>query len=216
MKVKHLAFTLAIAALALGGTVGATQASASAFVVKVGVADVVPQSNTGSILGGAASLDIGNSVRPSITGEFMITPNLGVELLAAWPFRNTIKATSPALGLKGDKVATVDVLPPTLSLQWHFLPDKTVSPFIGVGVNYTIMFDEDTNIGPLAGNNVDIDNSWGVAAHVGVDFNLEKNWLITADLRWIQMRNDVKLNGAYAGTVDVNPWVWGLSVGYRF
>ena len=215
MKVKHLAFTLAIAALALGGTVGATQASASAFVVKVGVADVVPQSNSGSVsaLGDTFNVDIGNSVRPSVTGEFMITPNLGVELLAAWPFRNTIK-------LDGGKVATVDVLPPTLSLQWHFLPDKMVSPFIGVGINYAIMFDENDDTLRAAIDKpdakLDIDNSWGVAAHVGVDFNLEKNWLITADLRWIQMRNDVKLGGAYIGTVDVNPWVWGLSVGYRF
>lgn len=208
MKIKSLISTLAIAVLALGAA-GAVQAADHApFLVKVGVADVVPASDNGTLADGAFTTDVGNSARPSITFEYLITPNIGVELLAAWPFTNDIR-------LNGDKLAAVDVLPPTLSVQYHFLPETGVSPFIGVGVNYTFMFNEDTK-GALSGSSLDLDDSWGVAAHFGVDFNVTKSLVITVDGRWIQMENDVKLDGKGIGTADINPWVWGLSIGYRF
>ncbi|MCL2791186.1 MAG: outer membrane beta-barrel protein [Desulfobulbus sp.] len=209
MKMKLLISALAFASLTLNiaGAAQADQATDTKFVVKLGVADVMPKSNNGTLVG--LDADVGSSARPSLTLEYMITPNIGVELLAAWPFCNDVSLAG--LG----KVGSVDVLPPTLSLQYHFLPEKTVSPFVGVGINYTFMFSEDAK-GAIAGSNLDVDNSWGFAAHVGVDFNFDKNWLMTVDARWIQMRNDVYLNGNKIGKVDVNPIVLGIAVGYRF
>jgi len=205
MRTKTL--VCALAALTLGTIGAAGTAQAGDFVVKLGIADVVPKSDNGT-LAGVLKTDIGNSVRPSITLEYMFTPNLGLEVLGAWPFRNDIK-------LNGLKMARVDVLPPTVSLQWHFLPKTAVSPFVGVGVNYTFMYNEKTK-GPIANSKLDVENSWGFAAHAGVDFNFSKNWLMTLDARWIQMRNDVKVDGAKVGKVKVDPMVWGIAVGYRF
>jgi outer membrane protein len=207
MKMKALASALAIAALALGA-VGVAQAADSKFVVKVGIADVVPKSNNGYLADGAFKADVGNSARPSITLEYMVTPNIGVEVLGAWPFRNDIK-------LNGHKSGRVDVLPPTVSVKYHFLPDRVMSPFVGLGLNYTFMYGEKTR-GPLAGADLDVKNSWGAAANVGVDFNINKNWLVGADIRWIQMRNKVRVNGGDVGKVKVDPWVFGVAVGYRF
>jgi outer membrane protein len=207
MKIKALASAVAIAMLALG-TTGAAQAADSKFVVKTGIAGVITKSNNGTLANGVYKADVGNSVRPSITFEYMITPNIGVEVLGAWPFRNDIK-------LNGEKSGRVDVLPPTVSMQYHFMPDNFVSPFAGVGLNYTFMYNEKTR-GPLAGADLDVKNSWGVAFHGGVDFNINKNWLVTADIRWIQMRNKVRVNGGDVGKVKVDPWVLGVAVGYRF
>ncbi|MCL2341049.1 MAG: outer membrane beta-barrel protein [Proteobacteria bacterium] len=208
MKMKALIFVLALAALTLGA-VGGVQAADPKFVVKVGLADVEPKSNNGTLDGTTLGIDIGNSVRPSITFEYLITPNIGIELLAAWPFRNDVSIST--LG----NVATVDVLPPTLSVQYHFFPDKMVSPFLGVGLNYAFIYSEETK-GALAGNSIDVDNSWGFAAHAGVDINFNEHWLMTVDLRWIQMSGDVTLNGAKVASVDIDPWVLGVAVGYRF
>jgi outer membrane protein len=207
MKMKALASALAVAALTLGA-IGVVQAADSKFVVKVGIADVVPKSNNGTLYNGVLKTDVGNSVRPSITFEYMITPNIGIEVLGAWPFRNDIK-------LNGAKSGRVDVLPPTVSVQYHFMPEKVVSPFVGLGLNYTFMYNEKT-LGAIKGADLDIKNSFGIAAHAGVDFNFNKNWLMTVDARWIQMRNDVKVNGEKAGKVKVDPWVLGVAVGYRF
>ncbi|MCL2297493.1 MAG: outer membrane beta-barrel protein [Proteobacteria bacterium] len=207
MKMKALTSTLAIAALALGA-VGVAQAADSKYVVKLGVAGVVPKSDNGYLANGLFKTDVGNSVRPSITFEYMVTPNIGIEVLGAWPFRNDIK-------LNGAKLARVDVLPPTVSLQYHFLPDNVVSPFVGAGLNYTFIYKEKT-MGAIRNYKLDVKNSFGLAAHVGVDFNFNKNWLMTLDARWIQMRSDVKIEGVKEGKVKIDPIVWGIAVGYRF
>jgi len=212
MKMKALVLALALAALTLGTAAG-VQAADPTFVVKLGVADVEPKSGNGTLNATALDLgmlntDIDNSIRPSITFEYLITPNIGVEVLAAWPFSHDVK-------LNGANLASVDVLPPTLSLQYHFIPDKIVSPFIGVGINYTFIYNEETK-GAIAGAKLDVDNTWGFAAHAGIDFNFNEHWLMTIDARWIQMRGDVTVNGIKLGTAEIDPMVYGIAVGYRF
>ena len=98
----------------------------------------------------------------------MVTDNIGVELLAATPFRHKVT-------LGGTDLATVHQLPPTLMAQYYFgdKQDK-LRPYLGVGVNYTTFFDEKFNdYGKSAGlSNLDLKDSWGVAAQAGLDYNL--------------------------------------------
>src|SRR5690606_30547831 len=123
--------------------------------------------------------------------------NLGVEVLGALPFQHDVR-------LDGAKAASVKQLPPTVSLQWHFLPDGRIDPFVGLGLNYTRFFSIDEK-GPLAGTRLDLDDSWGMAAHAGVAFALADRWSLTTDVRWIRIRTDAKVDGAKVGTVDIDP-----------
>ena len=192
------------------GTVAAPAAHADTndnWVVRFGAHVVDPKSNNGTLAGAKATVD--SSVRPSASLEYMITPNLGVDLLAAWPFEHDVKLAG--LG----KVAQTKQLPPTVGLNYHFMPSNSWSPFLGLGLNYTNFFDT-KSAGALKGASVSIENSWGVAAHAGVDFNINPKWLITADVRWINIKSDVKVGGAKVGSATINPFVYGLSVGYRF
>jgi outer membrane protein len=177
------------------------------WVVRFGAHVVDPKSNNGTLAGARASVN--SSVRPSASLEYMITPNLGVDVLAAWPFEHDVRLSG--LG----KVAQTKQLPPTVGLNYHFMPNNTWSPFLGLGLNYTNFFDT-KGAGALQGHSVSIENSWGVAAHAGIDININPKWLITADLRWINIKSDVKLDGAKIGSATINPMVYGLSVGYRF
>lgn len=177
------------------------------WVVRFGLHDVDPKSNNGTLAGARAS--VSDSVRPTGSIEYMITPNLGVDLLAAWPFQHDVKLCGVG------KVAQTKELPPTLGINYHFLPEHQVSPFIGVGVNYTNFFDT-KSAGALKGASVSIDNSWGVAAHAGIDVKLNQKWIFTADLRWVDIESDVHVNGAKVGTAKIDPLVYGLSLGYRF
>ena len=95
------------------------------------------------------------------------------------------------------------------------MPDAKVSPFVGAGINYTRFFDT-RSTGALSGNSVQIDNSWGVAAHAGLDITLAPNWLFTADIRWMNIGSDVHLNGIRVGKATIDPMVYGVSFGYRF
>lgn len=196
--------------LAIMLAVGATAAHAEQgdWQVKFGVHAVDPKSNNGHLAGGTLAADVDSAWSPSVTLEYSVTNNLGIEVLAALPFEHDVK-------LNGAKAATVKQLPPTVSLQWHFMPDAKMSPFVGLGVNYTRFFSIDET-GPLAGAKLDLGDSWGLAAHAGLDVALAPRWSLTVDARWIDIDTDAKVGGAKVGSVAIDPLVYGIALGYRF
>jgi len=203
MKIKVLAL-----ALAAGMAANAQAADDSNWVVKFGVHNVAPKSDNGRLAGGTLKADVGDDARPTVSLEYMATPNWGVEVLAALPFEHGVK-------LNGAHAADVKQLPPTVSVQYHFMAGQQVSPFVGVGLNVTRFFGIKEK-GPLAGTQLDLEDSWGPALHAGVDFNFAPSWLFTVDARWIDIESDAKVNGAKVGTVKISPFVYGVAVGYRF
>lgn len=201
---RHLPLILFLAA-----TVPAAHAAnAGDWEVKFGLHSVTPKSDNGHLAAGTLAADVGSSLRPTISVEYRITPNLGVEVLGALPFQHDVK-------LNGAKAATVKHLPPTLTLQWHFMPGGNMDPFVGLGLNYTRFFSIDET-GPLAGTRLDLGNSWGPSAHAGVAFALSDRWSLTGDVRWARIRTDAKVDGAKVGTVAIDPMVYGFALGYRF
>lgn len=113
-------------------------------------------------------------------------------------------------------------LPPTLTLQYHFNPNGKIRPYAGVGVNYTIFYDEDASaslIGAVGPTAIDVDDSVGVAFQFGVDFALTERWFLNADFKYIQIDTTATLNsGGTINTVnvDLDPIVAGIGVGMRF
>ncbi len=182
-------------------------AAAGDWVMKVGVHAVDPKSDNGTVAGTLA-VDVGTDAKPSIMFEYFLSDHWGVEVLAALPFRHDVE-------LDGTKAASLKHLPPTVSLQYHFAPDSTVSPYIGLGVNFTTLFSIDTT-GPLAGTDLDLDDSFGLAAHAGIDFRINDRWSLGVDVRKLDIDADAKLDGADIGTVNVDPLAYGLYLGYRF
>lgn len=82
-------------------------------------------------------------------------------------------------------------------------------------MNFTWIYDEDS-AGPIADTDLDLDNSWGLAVHAGFDVNLQNNWFVGLDARWMDIDADVSVDGADVGTVNVDPLVYGFYVGKRF
>ncbi len=105
----------------------------------------------------------------------MATDNIGVELLAATPFRHKV-GTGPT-----GTIATVHQLPPTLMAQWYFGDAQSkVRPYVGAGINYTTFFNEDFNdTGKAAGlSDLSLKDSWGAAGQVGLDYLINRDWLL--------------------------------------
>ncbi|SET53303.1 OmpW/AlkL family protein [Thorsellia anophelis] len=177
------------------------------WLVQGGVAAVVPQSDNGTITGGG-KLDADNSFRPHATVAYMVTPEIGVELLVAAPFKHDIS-------LDGDKIAETKQLPPTLSVQYHFTQHPQFQPYVGLGVNFTNFFDTKTTEA-IASEHLAIENSVGVAGQVGLNYRIDDNWHVNTDVRYISIESDVKLNGDKIGKAKINPWVFGIALGYRF
>lgn len=194
---------IALAALLGGFSAPALAQSAADWTIGLGAHQVDPKSGNGSLVDGTLDLSVEADARPTITAEYFIRDNLGIEVLAALPFEHDISIDG--LGTVG----STRHLPPVVSLQYHFGSDR-VRPFVGAGVNYTHFFEEEAS-GALAGNRLELDGSWGLAAHAGIDFKVGGNGAIRLDARWIDIDSDVELNGAAIGTANIDPMVYGLA-----
>ena len=180
------------------------------WLFRVGVTSVDPKSDNLDLDPAAAGsmIEVDSGTTLTFNGTYFFSPNWGLEVLAALPFNHDIE-------LDGTKVGETDHLPPTVSIQYHFAPDAAFQPYVGAGLNATIFFSEDT-AGPLAGADLDLDTSFGLAAQVGADFMLNEKWLLNIDVRWIDIDTEAKLDGATLGDVEIDPWVYGINVGYKF
>lgn len=200
-----LALALALAAVA---TPAAAQ-SAGDWTFGIGAHQVAPKSDNGSVANGTLDLEVGDSVRPTITGEYFLRDGLGIEVLASLPFQHDIAIDGVG------KVGSTRQLPPTVSLQYHFNPQGTVSPFVGAGINYTTFFSEDTS-GILEGAELELEDSWGLAAHAGVDFAVGQRGAVRLDVRWIDIDSDVIVDGEDIGTAEIDPLAYGAAYIFKF
>ena len=176
--------------------------SAGDMTLGLGIGYVQPKDDNGTLAGGNTEID-GNA-RPIITFEYFVKDNLGIEILGALPFEHDIS-------INGANVGSTKHLPPTVSLNYHFPTGGKFTPFVGVGVNYTIFFDEESPLGDL-----DIDHSWGLAATLGVDYAVSEKGAVRFDLRYIDIDSDVKLDGVKIGEVEVDPLVASVSYVMKF
>ncbi|MEL1266014.1 OmpW/AlkL family protein [Pseudoxanthomonas putridarboris] len=197
-------------ALALGAApISALAQSKGDWTLGIGVHQVNPKSDNGALAGGTLPLDIDSDVKPTITFEYFLRDNLGLEVLAALPFEHDI-------AVKGvGTVGSTKHLPPTVSLQYYFNGQGKVSPFVGAGINYTTFFSEHTR-GALEGTRLKLDDSWGLAAHAGIDFKVGERGAVRVDARWIDIDTDVHVDGAKLGTANIDPWVYGVAYVLKF
>lgn len=208
---------LAVAALILSSlSAGAYAHEAGEFFMRAGSATVRPTEGSDNVLGSLGSFNVDNNTQLGLTMTYMATDNVGVELLAATPFRHKV-GTGPT-----GNIATVNHLPPTLMAQWYFGDAASkVRPYIGAGINYTMFFDEKFNdTGKSAGlSDLSLKNSWGAAGQVGVDYLINRNWLINASVWYMDIDTDVrfKAGGAQQSvSTRLDPWVFMFAAGYRF
>ena len=190
---------------------------AGTWSVAAGAHMVDPKNNNGTLANGAIDVDVDSDIRPTISGEYFIADNVGVKLLAAIPFHHDITLTA------GDTIidAKTQHLPPTLSLQYHFdgynMP-MNVKPFIGVGVNYTTFFKE--KIYSDTYENLKLDDSVGVAGHLGLDIPFTPTESFRIDARYMDIKTDASVDVAGKtldiGEVDISPWVYGVAFVKQF
>ncbi|MCK7495383.1 MAG: outer membrane beta-barrel protein [Comamonadaceae bacterium] len=215
-SLRPVAAALATAALALPLAAGAQSTAPTAATYP---AWQNPPSWTASWMVGLRGIGIypnddsdipGVGVDSAWTAEldftYFFTPNVAVELIAA--------TAKHQVTLDGQEIGKVGVLPPTLTLQYHFTQFGAFKPYVGAGLNYTYFYDRDLANGALEIGR----DSWGAAVQGGVDYMLDRHWSLNFDVKYIWINTDVevKSTGAKVGEVDIDPWVFGIGVRYRF
>lgn len=228
---KTLIFTaIAAATLGLASTTVAAYETGD-LVVRGGFTQVAPQGDSGKIYTGydnlgTTALEVGvdNDTQLGLNLVYFYTPRVAVELLAATPFSHDMNVENNNLAptVSDGSLGESKQLPPTLSVLYYFgATDAALQPYAGLGVNYTVFFDESFTAEreDEGFSDLKLDNSFGLAVQAGFDYQLDKHWMINGSVRYIDIDTtaNFKLGGENSHVdVDIDPIVSSLMVGYRF
>jgi outer membrane protein len=199
-------------------------------ILRAGAIVTAPNEDSGELkLDGAkvsgtkATLD--SDTQLGLTLGYMLTEHVGIELLAATPFQHTVGVKGLGADLDG-KLADIKQLPPTLSLQYYPLDASSrFQPYAGIGINYTMFFDEDLSSTRKAQGfrNLKMQDSVGLAGQLGMDYMLTDHLLVNAAVWYVDINTKASIDGPSAlgvgktkVNVEVDPWVYMVGVGYKF
>lgn len=197
------------------------------WMIRVRALGVVPDASGSSVnVAGqpglsspSSGLSIGDSVVPELDISYFFTRNIAAELiLGVTPHH--ITGTGALAGLD---VGHTWLLPPTLMFQYHFTDFGAFKPYLGVGVNYTVFFDQsagNTASNGLTVTGLSVSNSFGAAAQVGFDYMIDRHWGLNFDVKklYLEPNYSATVNNAIAvnGTANINPWLIAGGITYKF
>lgn len=221
---KKVLFTLSGFLLLSIGMLSAQSFPEKRWQARIRAVAVIPnESATINTIGG--DIDIDTKVIPELDFTYFFTNNIAAELILGTTKHNVNTTGSNLSAIGGASAANVDLgsvwlLPPTLTVQYHFLPDRLVKPYVGAGVNYTIFYSVDQ--GPTV-QDVKYDNAFGFATQVGLDYKLSDKFFLNLDAKYIFLKTDVHVDASnlatglnIPATVDINPFLIGCGVGMKF
>jgi len=210
-----LASGMAVALLATGALAEEVRGKrAGDFVVRLGAIGVLPANSGGSVDAIGGRVHAGNSASPQLDLTYFATPNIAFNLIAATT-RHDIGVHGSAAG-RPVSLGHVWALPPTLTMQYHPLPNARLSPYVGAGINYTFFYGYGGHRDAVV-SRVRVDSAPGFALVAGLDYEVAPNWLANIDVKKILLRPHASVNsGAIGARVELDPLIVGASVRYRF
>lgn len=207
MNKPLLILTLAALGLAATHEMAHAQSQESPWLVRARAVHIDPADKSDPVGGTGASdrLHVSDKWIPEVDISYFFTPHWAAELILTYPQKHTVTLDGAAIG-------SFKHLPPTLTAQYHFLPGATIDPYVGAGVNYTLL----SKVKLLNGGARLEHDSVGLALQAGADFRIDDRWSVNVDVKKVQIRSDVEIGGARASRVKVDPLLLGVGLGYRF
>jgi len=235
-KTLILTSMLAASAVPFVATAQSDDTVDNPWLLRFGGANVMPLDNSQGVIGsnglglvaGNDGVNVDDAFGFTFSLSYAFTDNWAATLLAAAPFNHDIngKGSTAALG----ELADATHLPPSLSLEYRFNPYGKIRPYVGAGVNWTVWLDSDTSpaltsaldgiIGGVTSTDINLSNSFGLAANVGIDWELSENWALNTNIWWLDLQTEAKIfvNGAEAtrSKVNIHPLVFSLGFAWSF
>lgn len=140
----------------------------------------------------ADAIHVSNKAIPEVDISCFSTKNIAAELILTVPQKHDVKVTQSAIG--SFKAGSFKQLPPTLTLQYHFLPDSQFRPYIGAGINYTRITSDELAVPGVTKLHLE-DDSWGGALQAGFDMKLGKSLFLNLDVKKIYIGSDITAPG---------------------
>ena len=175
------------------------------FLIRATAIGVITDASSNSVAAGGLDLDLDNDLRFAVDGTYFVTPNIGVNVLATF-LNFEVRSAGVSLG-------SVDVLPPIVTVQYHFLPDAQLRPYVGVGFNYNHFYGES---GTLDIINAEVEDAFGFVAQAGVDYMITESLSLGLDFKFLKVDTDVTIAGVKVDELDVDAFIIGVGIGFRF
>ncbi len=203
-----LASTVIPAAHAVETVEGKSWDAKERFLLRARVINVVPDEDSSTNIGGEIDADFG--ITPELDLTYFFTDHIAAEIIAATS-KHDVQAKGTALG--NVDLGHVWALPPTLTAQYHFNPFGQFRPYVGAGLGYIVWYNDDSG----AAADIDYENGISYALQAGMDIGIDEHWAFNVDVKKLFHNVDATVNsGAVTADVDLDPWVFGVGVGYRF
>jgi outer membrane protein len=189
----------------------AAQSKEGSWLVRVRALSLTPADKSDAIPSLSVPEDaitVSSKIFPELDISYFFAANIAAELVLTYPQQHDVE-------LSGAKIGTFKHLPPTLMLQYHFLPTGAIRPYVGAGVNFTLLSDVALNVPGVGALDLE-DTSIGGAAQVGADLRLSPGFFLNLDVKKVMLGSDVTAGGNTVSKVKVDPWLLSVGIGRRF
>lgn len=173
------------------------------WIARIGVHPVDPKPNNHD------ELYVDNASGLSLGVTYLLTEHWAIELFSAFPAGHDVHDAAKT------RVARFSMIPSSATLQYHITDASgTFRAYAGAGVSYAHIGGESTKAS-LAGQSLELDDSTGLSAAIGLDMYLGSRWFVNIDARWMDVDSAMKIDGLPRGTLELDPYMFGLSLGRR-
>lgn len=204
---KYFSPVVALALTAmLTPTAVAAPYEAGTILLRLRAVEIVPDVSSTVSIGG--KVGISDTTIPEADLTYFLTDHWAVEAIAGTD-KHAIYWN------KTTKLANVYLLPPTVTLQYHFDQIGPLKLYLGAGPNFTIFYDR--SVGPLG--KLRTTDNWGFALQVGTDIPLTEDgrYFLNFDVKRLWLSTSASFSAsAVTAKVNINPWLIGTGVGIRF
>lgn len=173
------------------------------WIARIGIHPITPKPNN------HPDFTVDNAAGVSLGATYLLTKHWAVELFAAFPQPNDVRDAN------GIGSARFSMVPSSATLQYHITDASGIfRAYAGVGLSYARLSGERTKAS-LGGQSLQLDDSTGLAAAIGLDMDLSSKWFVNVDARWMDIDSSMQIGGAPRGTLELDPYMFGLSLGRR-
>lgn len=212
---------LALASLALSVSATAALAQtvdlgddlvAGSFLVRGRIVGVLPQHNGSTITRIGGHLDNSNSVSPELDLSYFFTDHIAVEGETGI-LHTKLTAVDTRLGTVD--IGKVSSVPLFIVPQYHLLPHARFNPYLGVGLAIVPYFNDEPAGGLV--QQLSVSSEVGAVFQFGVDYRVTGPWYANFDVKKLILgAHATANNGLLSASGQVNPWIIGGGIGYRF
>jgi len=171
------------------------------------------------VLESGSQLAVDSAASLELDATYMLGHNWGLELMATAANHDLSGYSGQYDGLD---IGSVWIAEGTISLRYMVPLFGSWRPYVGAGVAGAYFFESDTTgeAAALGIDSVESDFGYGFVGQVGLLYRFSDSWILTLDLKWIDLPIDVDLesSGPPLDTVetDLDPVIIGLGAAYRF